>query len=190
MTAPTTKRQHLPAAVFLVALVLLTALVWWRVITRDDSEHTAASGDCSSSNASSSKPSTLPPPSSVTLSVLNSTDRDGLAGTVVTQLKKDGFTIPEKAADDPSGKQIAGVAEIRYGAAGADGAALLSYYVPGATMVSTDSSGDTVVLSLGAKYKALAAQKTVTAKLASDGVKLAAPSASETSPTGCATPTS
>jgi hypothetical protein len=189
MTAPTTKRQHLPAAVFLVALVLLTALVWWRVITHDKSEHAAADGDCPSTSTTTTKPSTLPPPSSVTLTVLNSTDRNGLAGKVVTQLKKDGFTIPENASNDPSGKPIAGVAEIRYGAAGADGATLLSYYVPGATLVSTDSVDDTVVLSLGLKYKALTPPKDVTAKLAADGVKLVKPADAETDSPDCTTST-
>lgn len=189
MTAPTTKRQHLPAAVFLVALILLTALVWWRVITHDNSQHAAANGECSSSSTSPAKPTTLPPPSSVTLTVLNSTNRTGLAAKVATQLKKDGFLIPENATNDPSGKQIAGVAEIRYGSAGEGGARLLSYYVPGATLVTTDSTDETVVLSLGAKYTALATQKAVKAKLATDGVKLAAPSATDTASSACSTST-
>jgi len=187
MTAPTTKRQHLPAVVFLVALILLTALVWWRVISRDKSERDASGQSCSPSSASTSKPTTLPPPSAVTLTVLNSTNRTGLATKVATQLKKDGFKIPENAANDPSGKQIAGIAEIRYGQAGADGATLLSYYLPGATLVHTTSADSTVVLSLGAKYKALTAQKDVTAKLKADGLKLVAPSPAEDSSTDCTT---
>ncbi|MEO6886461.1 MAG: LytR C-terminal domain-containing protein [Jatrophihabitantaceae bacterium] len=167
MTSPKIRRP-LPALIFVLALCLLAALVWWRVLNRDDPSpnHQAT---CSTTPAK--PPTQLPKPTSVTLSVLNSTSHNGLGASVVALLKKDGFRIPSIAGNDAP--LVAGVAEIRYGPTGAGGALLLAYYVPDAKLVTTDSTTSTVVLSIGAKYKSLTAPAAVTAKLKAGGITLA-----------------
>jgi hypothetical protein len=167
MTSPT-KRQPLPAIVCLVALCLLTALVWWRVLGRDSGDAQAGSSDCSTEPPAA--PTTLPEPQAIAVSVLNSTTRNGLGGKVAAELKKDGFKVPDKASNDKP--PVKGVAEIRYGADFEAGAKLLLYYVPGATLVATDSTDSQVVVSLGAQYKKLATVAEVTAALKKDGIKL------------------
>jgi hypothetical protein len=168
MTSPK-KRQPLPALVFILALCLLAALVWWRVLHRDD-RRAPAQPPCTP--PVTQKLTQLPAPGSVTLSVLNSTQRNGLGAAVAAVLKQDGFLIPAKAANDST--PVAGVAEIRYGPTAVAGATLLSYYLPGASLVRTASATSTVVLSLGARYQRTATPADVQAKLAAAGITLTA----------------
>lgn len=162
-----TKRRPLPALVFLLALCLLSALVWWRVMNRDDG-HAAAKPACTTSQT----PKHLPQPQAISVTVLNSTTRNGIAGVARSALIKDGFQIPNPAANDTSTVAVAGVAEIRYGPTGSDGAKLLAYYLPGAALVATQASDSTVVVSLGAKYTAVAASAAVAEALKTAGITL------------------
>jgi hypothetical protein len=171
MTSPT-KRRPLPAMLFLLALCLLAGLVWWRVINRDDG-HAQAKPTCTPSKAAK----TLPEPAAVTVTVLNSTTRNGIAGAARTVLIQDGFRSPDKAQNDGkdfggTDQPVAGIAEIRYGPSGADGAKLLAYYFPGATLVKTPSTDPTVLVSLGTQYKTVSPQTTVTAALKAAGITL------------------
>jgi hypothetical protein len=192
MTSPTaspTKRRPLPALVFLLALCLLAALVWWRVLHRDSGTHTASTPTCTTSAA----PKTLPEPQAITLAVLNSTKRQGIAGGARTTLLTDGFHVPNVAGNDSA---VAGghglvpqVAEIRYGPLGASAAKLVLYYFPGAKMVTSKATDATVTVSLGTAYKAVATQTAVTAALKADGISLkpttGAPDAGSASSTSC-----
>jgi hypothetical protein len=109
---------------------------------------------------------TVPAPAAITVNVLNSTQRAGLAAATGQQLKTDGFKIASVGNDLTSRAPVLGVAEIRYGPAGASAATLLSYYVPGATFVSDSRTTATVDLALGAKFTALAAPAAVAKALA------------------------
>jgi len=170
MTSPT-KRRPLPALAFLLALCLLAALVWWRVLHRSDSA-AADKPTCPTSQA----PKTLPEAAAITVTVLNSTKRKGLAAATRLVLVKDGFRSPGKAINDDKSfgghGQIAGVGEIRYGADSAPGAQLLAYYFPGAKLVKTEATDSTVLVSLGAAFKAVATPAAVTAALKADGITL------------------
>lgn len=172
---PSVTRRPLPALVFLLALTLLAALVWWRVLARDDG-HAAANPTCTPSTAAS-QPKQLPQQAAITVQVLNSTKRSLIATKAQRALVKDGFQAPAAAANDGktypgySGR-VKGVAEIRYGPAGKAGAQLLAYYFPGATMVTTDEKDATVLVSLGEKYKHPASAKHVAATLKADGITL------------------
>jgi hypothetical protein len=141
-------RRPLPALAFLLALSLLTALVWWRVIHRGDSNHQSAPTPCPTPSNS-----VVPQAKAVSLDVLNSTNRDGLAHTVATSLGSRGFHVADVGNDS---NLVTGVAEIRFGSKGSAGATLVSFYLPGATLVPTQSSDSEVVISLGAKFKAVA----------------------------------
>jgi LytR cell envelope-related transcriptional attenuator len=163
-------RRPLPALAFLLGLSLLTALVWWRVIHRVDSENKP--------KAQSSCPSTaparvVPQPSAVTLSVLNSTTtRNGLAAGASASLRKLGFKVGS-IGNDSSGV-LPGVGEIRYGTAGKAGATLVSYYLPGATLVPSSRSDAVVEVSLGLKYTKIATAAQVKAALAAAHISQAA----------------
>jgi hypothetical protein len=166
----TLARRPLPALVALLALLLLTALVWWRVLHRGASGSAAATCPTQTTTA---PVATLPAPSSITLRVLNSTDRTGIAGHARTTLVADGFRIPGPAANDNPRAKIKGTAEIRYGTRGKSAAALVRYYFPGAKLVHTPGKSAVVVVSLGQRYRSVATQQHVQAALRADGVALA-----------------
>jgi hypothetical protein len=95
----------------------------------------------------------VPQTTTVVLQVLNSTDRNNLAHNVATSLSKVGFHVAD-IGNDPN--LVTGVAEIRYGSKGSAAATLVSFYLPGATLVATQSSDSEVVVSLGSKFKSVA----------------------------------
>jgi hypothetical protein len=159
-----TARRPLPALVFLLVLSVLTAIVWWRVLHRNDSSSNASPVTVQPARCTpGAKGISVPPPVGVTVVVLNGAGRDQLATQVSTQLKARGFKTGTPS-DAPS--PLNGVAEIQFGKAGKAGATLLNFYLPGATMVTETRSDATVTLVLGAAYKSLASQPTVNAAVA------------------------
>ena len=186
MTSPT-QRRPLPALAFLVALCLLAALVWWRVLERGTSSASAKATTCPTSPAG--KPKHLPQPAAVTLAVLNSTQRRGIAAAARTALLADGFSIPEAATNDSAAAGghgvIPGVAEIRYGPLATGAAQLVLYYLPGAKQVQTTAADATVTVALGMAYKAPATAAAAAAALKKDGITLVATTGVDTSGTNC-----
>jgi hypothetical protein len=158
--ASTPLRRPLPALIALLALLLLTAIVWWRVLHRDSGAATT-----SSSCSTQSPVHTLPGPARVTLQVLNATHRAGIARKARNTLLSDGFNVPAVASNDKSKVKILGVAEIRFGPSGRSAAQLVHYYLPGARMVAKQTKGATVVISLGEKYRGLVSPSSVQALL-------------------------
>jgi hypothetical protein len=135
---------------FLAALSVLTAVVWWRVIDRGE-QSAAAPPTC----AATPTVTALPQPSAITVTVLNTTQRDGLAAGVAAELRHDGFTIVRVDTDST---QLTGIGQIQYSPGEQAAATLLSYYLPGtgATVkLETPADADVVIL-LGATYKNLA----------------------------------
>ena len=189
MTAPD-KRRPLPALVAIAALTLLTALVWFRVLHRGaQSEHTTQPTKSTCPTPTVTVPTVLPKPGSVTLIVLNSTTRNGLAGNVRKVLIVDGFKVPAQAVNDGTAYGghglIAGVGEIRFGPTERTSAALLAFYVPGAKLVQTDSSAPSVILSLGTQFKALATAKAAAAAIAAAHATPSSPTPTPTQSSGC-----
>ena len=187
--ASTITRRPLPALIALLALLLLTALVWWRVTNRDDSTPSAAAKTCTSPTTSAAGPRTLPLPKSVDVLVLNSTSRNGIATKARKTLMADGFRSTLKAADDTSTSKVVGTAQIRYSAANKLGAQLLQYYFPGAQLVLSQTASAQVTVSLGPTYTAVQSPKAVAARLAADKVTLTtttpSPSPSASSSSSC-----
>jgi cytoskeletal protein RodZ len=175
--ASTAQRRPLPALLSLLALLLLTGLVWWRVINRDSGSSTPHASKTACPSATSSAKA-LPAPSAVTVQVLNSTTKKGIATKARAALIADGFTSPTAATNDTAKKlnKIKVVAELRYGPTGKAGATLLRYYLPGATPVATTSKTATVVVSLGTAYRAVAPRTTVAAALKRAGLVAGTPS--------------
>jgi hypothetical protein len=184
--AASTARRPLPALAFLLALSLLTALVWWRVIHRSDSAD-AALPTCTSSAAPTV--TVVPASASVLVNVLNSTDTNGLAGKVTGLLAADGFKTGTPGNDSGPRSPVTGVAEIRFGPTGAAGAKLLSFYVPGAILVPDTRADASVDLAIGAKYTAVASPTDVAKSLAAAKLSQApAPKASGSGTGAAATP--
>jgi hypothetical protein len=193
MTAPE-RRRPLPALAFIGALSLLTAVVWFRVLHRTDtptsSAPTSACTTASTTPTPTLAPTVLPVPARVSVQVLNSTQRKGLAGTATKTLKKDGFkTILQQDDNATYGGHglIKGVAEIRYGPAALASATLLKYYFPTATMTVTKSTSATVLVSLGAKFKTVAKSTVVARELTRAHLKLSSSATPSPTPTATAT---
>ncbi len=108
----------------------------------------------------------LPKPAKVTVNVYNATTVAGLASKTAVDLEKRGFKVG-KVANDPAGRKITGVGQIRFGPKGADQAQLVLVYVPGAELVELDRKGRKVDLAMGDAFTALAPEPEVTAALAS-----------------------
>lgn len=107
----------------------------------------------------------LPDPSDVRINVYNSTAKTGMAKETAQSLSQRGFKIL-KVANDPEGKKISGVAQIRYGPKGELSAQLLLLYVPGAEMINDYRTGKKIDLSTGKTYSGLSPQQGVNALLA------------------------
>jgi hypothetical protein len=165
----TTMRRPLPALIFLIALTLLAALVWWRVLSR--SHHSATPAQHCSAPPSGAL--VLPPPSSVTVVVLNSTQRNGLAGAARAALLRAGFRSPDPPRNDLSARSpLTGVAQIRYPTGMLGGAKLLQYYLPGATLTSSTATDGKIVVSLGKAYRSVASAAAVRAAMTRDKVSV------------------
>lgn len=114
----------------------------------------------------------LPAPKDVKVNVYNATATSGLASKTASALEKRGFTVAD-VANDPSGKTLTGVAEIRYGPKAVKQAQLLLLYVPGATLVELDRKGRKIDLSTGDAFTGLAPEQQV-----NDGLAVPTPVAS------------
>ena len=94
-------------------------------------------------------------PSSVTVNVYNAGGKAGMAAETARDLRSRGFTV-KAVSNDPLHKSVTGVAEIRYGPAGAKAAKqVVAKQLKGATLVKdgrTDASVDVVI---GAKFSTL-----------------------------------
>lgn len=93
-------------------------------------------------------------PRAVTVNVYNSTDRAGLAASVAKALRTQGFKVVD-VANDPLGRPISGVGEIRSGSDGAAAAALVAARLAGAKVVLDNRTDATVDLVLGKTFKLL-----------------------------------
>jgi len=99
-------------------------------------------------------------PGAVTLNVFNATNRDGLAKSVAKTLRTQGFKIGQ-VINDPLGKRIVGVGEVRHGKLGAADAALAAKRLPGAKLVLDKRTDDSVDLVLGNRFSSLRAPSRV-----------------------------
>jgi hypothetical protein len=93
-------------------------------------------------------------PSDVTVNVYNSTAQPGLAAGVASRLQKQGFRIAT-IDNDPLGKTLLGVGEIRHGQSGLEGANLAAKRLPGARLVLDARMDASVDLVMGQQFRRL-----------------------------------
>jgi len=107
-------------------------------------------------SASCNKDTSPPPlrPRDVRLNVYNATTHPGLAAAVAVALQKQGFDIGV-VGNDPLGRTVAGVGEIRSGDYGVEGSNLVARSLPKAALVLDDRMDASVDLVVGSRYKVL-----------------------------------
>ena len=153
-------RRPLPPIIFLLVLALAVALVWIQVARQASArdEHRAAA--CASAIAA---PPSLNP-KSLSVRVLNATDRKGEATRVATALKALGFQVAS-VDNDRSGRKVTGVGEVRHGPRGRSAAAYIGIYLPGAGDFTDTRATSLVDLVIGPEYSKLATKEQVAAAL-------------------------
>jgi hypothetical protein len=149
----------------LLAVAVLVAGRWgWAQLTQPLGDVTAATptADASPTCTPAGKPAgpALPQPSTITVNVYNAGRVQGLAANAAGQLEAQGFVIGA-VDNDPLGKQLAGVGEIR-SAAGPEAkpkVEQLLRYVPGATWVQDGRTDATLDFAAGAGFTTIAEPK-------------------------------
>jgi LytR cell envelope-related transcriptional attenuator len=155
---PRRARRPVPALILLVALSVLTLVVWWRVLHRGE-EPAEAQGGCQVPTLAAIAVN----PRAVKLRVYNATDRVGLAKAVADQLRKRGFSIATTSNDPLGGnRRVQGVGELRYGPGGANQALMTSLYFPGIRLAQDPRTDAIVDIAIGPSYKAVATAAQVT----------------------------
>jgi hypothetical protein len=157
---PRSGRRPLPPLIFLLVLALVGLAVWWNAIGDDTDRRKAQAAACATVEAA---PPSLDP-TTITVRVFNATDEAGLAQKVAEDLKNRGFTIAE-VANDPSGREVTGTGEIRYGRRGEDAAAYLGVYLPQGGEYQDIRADAKVDLVIGPEFSALATPEEVAAAL-------------------------
>lgn len=160
-------RRPIPAIVFILLLSLISALVWWRVLHRDPAQGAKSTTSATSTTSTTSTPShcvlvtaapvAWPAPATITVSVLNATNRPGLAGSVTKAMKQRGFQ-----ATKPDNDTESAITEVRSGPKYGSAARLVQLYLPGSRLVTTNAKTPTIVVSVGSGYKALSTSAQVT----------------------------
>jgi hypothetical protein len=153
-----------------VAIVVVFALLFglWNLVkggssTPSVSEPNPTASPCVTVTVATSK--VLPTPNQVRINVYNATPKTGLAKKTARELSAKGFKI-SSVANDPLGKKLDGVAQIRYGPKGEYSAQLLLLYVPGAEMINDYRTGKRIDLATGQTFSGLSPQQGVKALLA------------------------
>lgn len=106
----------------------------------------------------------VPAPEDVVVGVYNAAAVGGLAAATAGELTDRGFQVAA-IADDPDGRILDTVGEVRYGPAGKRAAQLLRQYAPGAELVRDDRESAEVWLILGRAFDGLAPDEEVAAAL-------------------------
>jgi len=174
-----TRRRRRQAASFgVVVLVVLGIGVGaagiyqgsWQWPFDDDAATAGPAVDCPAPGV------TAAPVEGVTVTVLNGTDRDGLAGGVAGQLEARGFTV---TATGNAAAEIAEVAQVRHGPEAVLQARTVGAHLPGPSIIDDARAGTDVELTLGAAFVDLNPPDVAASALA--------PVPAE-SPSGCVTP--
>jgi hypothetical protein len=151
-------RRPLPPIIFLVVLALAVALVWIQVARQASARDAHRAAACASATAA---PPSLNP-KSLSVRVLNATDRKGEATRVATALKSLGFQVTS-VDNDRSGRKVTGVGEVRHGPRGRSAAAYIAVYLPGAGDFTDTRATSLIDLVVGPQYSKLATKEQVAA---------------------------
>lgn len=177
---PFRRRNPRPAVVAAIVLAVATAVIWTIALTRPAKVHEAAV--CNPPpQAAGSAPAQLGEQVSrsammdvtpakladTKVRVLNASGRGGQAGDVAGAMKDLGFAQPT-AANDPlyAGTRLTCQGQIRFGTAGQATAAAVWLVAPCTELFNDNRADDSVDLSLGTDFSALAHNDDIDAVLA------------------------
>ena len=141
-------RRPIPPLIFLIVLAIGAGAVWWNVFRQDEARSEDQAAACATAQAA---PPSLDP-ATVSVRVLNATDKGGIAQAVASELRARGFTIAEIGNDDTD-REVTGPGEVRHGARGADAAAFVALILPGAGNYPDTRATETVDLVLGPDFE-------------------------------------
>ncbi len=153
-------RRPLPPIIFLLVLALAVAVVWVQVARQASARDAHRAAACASAKAA---PPSLNP-KTVSVRVLNATDRKGEATRVATALKGLGFQVAA-VDNDRSGRKVTGVGEVRHGPRGTSAAEYMAIYLPGAADFTDTRATSVIDLVVGPEYSKLATKEQVAAAL-------------------------
>lgn len=153
-------RRPLPPIIFLLVLALAVAVVWVQVARQASARDAHRAAACASAKAA---PPSLNP-KTVSVRVLNATDRKGEATRVATALKGLGFQVTA-VDNDRSGRKVTGVGEVRHGPRGTSAAEYMAIYLPGAADFTDTRATSVIDLVVGPEYSKLATKEQVAAAL-------------------------
>ena len=148
-------RKPVPPLVFLLVLAVATTAVWIWVF--NSGADTTPAATCTPAAPSMA-------PGTVTVHVLNASQKQGAASAVAKELQARGFQVGAPD-NDRSGRDVTGVGEIRFGARGKQQAAYVKAYLPGATEYQDTRATAVVDMVIGPGYQSLATQQQVTAAI-------------------------
>jgi hypothetical protein len=144
------RRQRAVITLTCVILLLLATVAYAASYVQgwvgNTSSKAAANASCTSDPALR--------PSRVTVNVYNASNRTGLAAIVARSLERQGFKVAT-VDNDPLGKTLLGVGEIRTGPSGAAGAVLVAKRLAGARIMHDDRMDASVDVVLGTTFRAL-----------------------------------
>ena len=168
---PSSRPPWLLPLLAVVAVLVIGGLIFGLVsLLRGSGDEPATATDGATPNpcATEMVPTSdvLPPPGKVKVNVYNATGTSGLASKTASALEKAGFKVG-KVANDPVGRTITGVGQIRFGPKAQQRAELLAIYVPGAELVELTRNGPNVDLAMGDSFEGLAPEQQVNDALAS-----------------------
>ena len=143
-----------------MVLALAVAVVWVQVARQAAARDAHRAAACASAKAA---PPSLNP-KSLSVRVLNATDRKGEATRVATALKGLGFQVTA-VDNDRSGRKVTGVGEVRHGPRGKSAALYIATYLPGAGDFTDTRATAVVDLVVGPEYSKLATKEQVAAAL-------------------------
>ncbi|OBI46779.1 envelope integrity protein Cei [Mycobacterium colombiense] len=178
---PFRRRNPRPAIVVVVLLAVATGVIWTIALTRPAKVHEAVVCNPPPQAAAGSAPAQLGEQVSrsammdvtpakladTKVRVLNASGRGGQAGDVAGAMKDLGFAQPT-AANDPlyAGTRLTCQGQIRFGTAGQATAAAVWLVAPCTELFNDNRADDSVDLSLGTDFSALAHNDDIDAVLA------------------------
>ena len=152
------RRQRRRALIVIGTVLLGLFFAFWYALSYYQQGQTSQGASAAGPTCQPADPD-VPAPEQISVTVLNSSNRTGLAAATARQLGQLGFTIVD-AANDKTGRDAPSVAELRYGEGGRPGALVLRDYLPSGTKMHKDKrEDDSIDLALGAKFSSPVAPK-------------------------------
>ncbi len=141
----------------LLAVAVVVAGRWgWTQLTQPFGEEDALAQESATPSCTPAPEeiAALPPPNRIAIRVYNSSGAEGAATEAAEELAAQGFEVVT-VGNDPLGRQIEGVGEIRSAPNVGKRVEQLLRYVPGAEWVQDDRSGRRLDFAIGAGFEGI-----------------------------------